>query len=316
MHQGRFSPHTQRMLFLSIIGLFGLCVGCTINDHRSPKALSDLQTGTDVQLTTGTADHFYPVWSPDGQQIAFVSTRSGNWDIWIMNRDGSDQQPLTTYSGLDTAPAWSPDGTLIAFASTQLNLQGVAQLWLMGLDGTNPQPVGSRPHNKQLFPAWSPSGRELAFIAEPMNEPAHLQLQRIDVHTATIRTLAKEHVSFAASSWHPDGKRIAFVRTPRQKKEIWTITPEGRDPQPLLADQANNSDPQWSPDGTRLAFRSDRSGSQEIWLLNLTTRQLQQLSFHRSTAGFPNWHPQGHTIAFTSNRSGSDQIWIISSLEQ
>ena len=58
-----------------------------------------------------------PLWSPDGKKIVFKSLREGNWDILLMNADGSGQTPLTTHPADDWDPAWNPQSDKIAFAS-------------------------------------------------------------------------------------------------------------------------------------------------------------------------------------------------------
>lgn len=305
--------YRYKIFLLTIVSVVLGVEGCGLDIARERFALPIFRISEETQLTSGPGDNFYPAWSPDGRRIAFVSIRSGNWDVWVMDNDGSAQQALTTDSGLDAAPAWSPGGGTIAYASRMLDHQNVTQLLLMDLSGALPKPASMDPNTKQLLSAWSPDGRELAFIAEPMNEPAHWELQVIDIQTARTRTLVKDRVGFSSLSWHPDGGAIAFVRTAsRQTREIWTITPGGADLQPILADQTNNGDPDWSPDGRMLAFSSDRSGHSEIWLLDFTTRRLQQVTTHRALARYPRWGPDGKAIAFTSNRSGRDQIWIMS----
>ena len=67
--------------------------------------------------TTTPTLHSSPLWSPDGTQIAFESSRSGNKTIYVMDADGSNPRRLTSYSGIDISPSWSPDGTQIAFES-------------------------------------------------------------------------------------------------------------------------------------------------------------------------------------------------------
>jgi Tol biopolymer transport system component len=63
----------------------------------------------------------YPAWSPDGTRIAFMGGPDGptEYDIWVMNADGSNPVQLTDSPGPDWWPAWSPDGTRIAFASVR-----------------------------------------------------------------------------------------------------------------------------------------------------------------------------------------------------
>lgn len=89
------------------------------------KKLSDLPSDT------------APAPSPDGSKIAFMSYDrggAGNWEVWIMNSDGSNMQRLTENASADGLPAWSPDGGSIAFVS---NRDGVWATWVMNADGSN-----------------------------------------------------------------------------------------------------------------------------------------------------------------------------------
>jgi TolB protein len=68
-----------------------------------------------VQLTDVPSGDTLPVWSPDGTKIAFQSLRDHNYEIYVMNADGSGQTNLTNHPGKDLEPSWSPDGTQIYF---------------------------------------------------------------------------------------------------------------------------------------------------------------------------------------------------------
>ena len=74
-----------------------------------------------------------PAWSPDGRQIAFVSDRDGNWEIYVMNADGSSQTNLTNDLPDDTGPVWSPDGRQIAFVFCR---DGSYEIYVMNADGS------------------------------------------------------------------------------------------------------------------------------------------------------------------------------------
>src|SRR6267142_6508661 len=64
-----------------------------------------------------TSEHryFFPRWSPDGKRIAFSSRRTGDYEVWVINRDGSGLQQLTQSHGGHYSP-WSPDGFQIAYS--------------------------------------------------------------------------------------------------------------------------------------------------------------------------------------------------------
>lgn len=82
------------------------------------------------RLTIVEANAGFPSWSPDGGKIAFGSKRTGNWDVWVMDSDGSNQRQLTTHEAKDMAPCWSPDGKKIVFVS---NRTGSWEVWVIVL---------------------------------------------------------------------------------------------------------------------------------------------------------------------------------------
>ncbi len=59
-------------------------------------------------LTKNPANDTRPCWAPDGKKIAFMSSRDGNWQIYVMNLDGSDQRNLTNSPDDEMSPSWSP----------------------------------------------------------------------------------------------------------------------------------------------------------------------------------------------------------------
>src|SRR5206468_4188631 len=116
----------------------------------------------------------YPASSPDKTKIAFMSQESNaagnspNYNIYLMNPDGSGIARLTDYSGEDGFPAWSPDGKKIAFSSTRDNetiagnLAPLPDIWLMNANGSD---LTRLTHNGGDYPAWSPDGKYIIFGA-------------------------------------------------------------------------------------------------------------------------------------------------------
>jgi hypothetical protein len=90
-----------------------------------------------------------PAWSPTAEQIVFVSDDSGNDEIWVVNRDGSNTRQLTRNEWeWDKHPSWSPDGSQIVFWS---NRTGTQQIWVMDADGNNLYSL-----SKTGFDDWDP----------------------------------------------------------------------------------------------------------------------------------------------------------------
>jgi len=90
--------------------------------------------------------------SPDGTKIAFISDRDGNWEIYLVDVNGSGFDQLTDTVGLEMYPAWSSDGTKIAFQS---NRDGNLEVYVMNVDGSNIRNLTNNPA-EDTFPAWHP----------------------------------------------------------------------------------------------------------------------------------------------------------------
>lgn len=123
-----------------------------------------LETGLLSQLTFGNHRNLHPSWSPDGERIAFVSNRSGNFELFTMNADGSDLRQLTDTPEDETTPEWSPDGTKIVFISVKTLDSGHQEkrLKIIVSSDDNVQ-VPTHISGNVSNPDWSPDGRYLLF---------------------------------------------------------------------------------------------------------------------------------------------------------
>jgi hypothetical protein len=95
---------------------------------------ASVEDGTAITQLTHELTDTNPEASPDGKKIAFMSLRDGNWEVYVMNMDGSEVKRLTNNGDTDGLPIWSPDGQTIAFASDR---SGEWALWAMNPDGSN-----------------------------------------------------------------------------------------------------------------------------------------------------------------------------------
>jgi len=107
--------------------------------------------GTGITQLTYDVTDTNPEVSPDGKKVAFMSRRDGNWEVYVMNIDGSDIKRLTNNGATDGLPIWSPDGQTIAFASDRkgFGFSGDWAIWAMNPDGTNQRmlfPLGGSLH--------------------------------------------------------------------------------------------------------------------------------------------------------------------------
>jgi len=115
----------------------------------------DTRTGERKMLIGSTYDQRYAEYSPDGRKIAFQSNRSGSWEVWTCDADGSNCQQITHFDGPQCGtPRWSPDGRSLAVFSTA---EGQHSIYVVAADGGNPRRVTNYPAN-DIRPSWSHDG--------------------------------------------------------------------------------------------------------------------------------------------------------------
>jgi Tol biopolymer transport system component len=120
----------------------------------------DSSDGSGVAKLTDNHNHDVdPVWSPDGVRIAFER----DYDIWVMNADGTDQVNLTESPGSsEYQPNWSSDSTKIVFSKWGGEL-ATTDIWVMNTDGSGLLNLTNTPASGEVYPVWSPNGRKMAF---------------------------------------------------------------------------------------------------------------------------------------------------------
>lgn len=145
-----------------------------------------------------------PAWSPNGKQIVFESTRSGNSDIWVMDADGTNPKNLTAGSPqFDGDPTWSPGGGRIAFTSTR---DGNAEIYLMNPKGAGLLNITNSPGD-DFDPTWSPDGELVAFVS---NRDRNFEIYETN-DRFLLKRLTHDSGLDAFPAWSPDGRWIAFT---------------------------------------------------------------------------------------------------------
>ena len=247
-----------------------------------------------------------PVWSPDGRKVVFSSRRDGNWEIYVVNADGSGQRNLTRNPALDGFPAWSPDGRKIAFVRHHENGERVH---VMNADGSGQRMLARKGH----LPAWSPDGRKIAFSGEAqgifvMNADGSRPQKLMRRPTAGRK---------ASLAWSPDGRKLSFLWDWANHDfgfDLYVMNADGsgrrRLPQRLLGSGREvglASDPAWSPDGRKIAVVSH----DDVFVMNADGSGTRRLTRNPASDSAPAWSPDGRKIAFVSDRDGTYEVYVM-----
>lgn len=187
----------------------------------------DLQSGQGGEVWRVTDDggsEGWPTWSPDGQRIAFQSDRSGNWDIWISNVDGTGLAQLTRHPAEDRFADWSPDGKKIAFTSKRSGNEEVwvvdVQAALEGGDDSGAINLTNCPAADR-YPFWSPNGKQLTFNTK---RDGNFEVYVMNADGSKPRNVSRSPGSTEGlADWSPDGKRLVFYSNRGGNKEVYVL---------------------------------------------------------------------------------------------
>lgn len=196
--------------------------------------VAPLKGGDAHLLISDPADETRPLYSPDGARLAFVSTRTGGGDIYVLTIATGELKRLTFDDGLDQLDGWSRDGRWIYFSNGTNDVGRKNDIYRVSPDGGTPMPVSADRFTNEFQAAPAPDGVTLAFAARGVGD----------------------------SQWWRNG------HSHLDESEIW-LRKEGSPAtyERLVDLNGRNAWPMWMPDGKQLYFMSDRGGTQNIWTI-------------------------------------------------
>ena len=230
----RISPDNSRLAFASLghdgfqIRMFSLVLGRMVNFQGAG--------GTNIT----------PAWAPNGKDIAYSSSRSGDPEIWVSDANGSLARRITSFRGPDVSPVFNPrTGSQIAWISGRT---GLPQLYIMDVDGSAVQRMTDGGYATSV--SWSPNGQFLAFAWDRKYGPGAPGGQDIYImEIATKRWIQLTHDGGRCDfpSWSPDGRHIVYANTADGKAghmRIMTMLADGTQKRALTGPGADM--PNWS----------------------------------------------------------------------
>jgi len=255
--------------------------------------------GAAAPITGHVALDFNAAISPDGKQVAFVSTRDGNLELYTMHADGSEMHRLTTDHAMDDHPTWSPDGSRIAFVSTREPAppgRPWNRIYVMDADGSHVRRLS--PEDASDFsPAWSPDGGLIAFTTG--NGGGDLHVMKAD---GGDRRLVVRNGGWP--TFIENGQAIAFHRQGEGNQwDVWKVKRDGSGLTRLVEDA---SMPRATFDGLKLAFVKRGGADQHIGILDVATGNLRVITEEKTAHWNPAISPDGVSVIYHRTRPGLD----------
>jgi len=234
----------------------------------------------DVTLTPLTSEPGYegePTFSPDGETIAYVSDRTGNFEIFLKQVSGGPDVNITNNPADDVQPAFSPDGKRIAFVSTRESLRDLryenfgvpatgGDIWVMPALGGNARRIAESGN----FPSWSSDGSTIVYMG---GGDFNKKIYRVPAAGGEAREIPIQHASDASRgggrfllfpSLSPDGRWLLFQST----SGAFVVPSGGGEAKHL----GNGRRPVWAPDGRSIVYSTGEAGkNSSLWKLPFST---------------------------------------------
>lgn len=209
--------------------------------YRGDLWTAPVAGGAATPITVHAAYDTAPVWSPDGERIAFASDRYGNFDVFVLPAAGGEAKRLTFHSADDTPTSFTPDGKAVLFGSARLdaatNVQfptgAQPELYQVALTGGMPVQVLSTP---AIHAAWDRAGARLAYSDQKGYE---------------MEWRKHDNSSFA--------------------RDVWVFEKATNTHRRLTGPGVDDRQPVWAPGDTALYYLSEKSGSFNVWRLDLAS---------------------------------------------
>ena len=197
------------------------------------------------------------------------------YDIYTVNRDGTNLKRLTHYDAYTAEGVLSPDGKKIVFTSLK---DGDLDIYTMNADGTNVRRLTNTPgYDGGAW--WSPDGKQIVYRANHPTDSTELRVYRDLLAQRLVRPA---------------------------KVELFLMNADGSNQHQITHLGGANFGPSWTPDGKKIIFASNylspRSGNFDLFLVNTDGSRLEQLTFDETFDGFPEFSPDGKKLVWASNR--------------
>ncbi len=274
-----------------------------------------------------------PAVSPSGDRVAFLSDKSGYFDIYMVSAidpeeteklvSGQRKSDLEELNWLQPGMSWSNDGKYIAFAARSgrrdaLNILDVKQKNIVHAFKFDIDAIAA--------PAWSPVSNEIAFVGMK-NYRSDIYVYNMD--SETLSRLTDDIFSDAAPAWSPDGAMLAFESDRKDfvnmneltgeiniaeynyhTTDIYLIHRDGSGMRRLTNGFLNETSPQWTNDPNQLLYISDETGIANIYAMDLRTGTSSVLTNLLTGCAQISWGLNSDRLAFTAFSNGGYDIYF------
>ncbi|MCC5795844.1 MAG: Tol-Pal system beta propeller repeat protein TolB [Methylophaga sp.] len=225
-----------------------------------------------------------PRWSPDGEQLAYVSFENGNSEVFVQQLRSGDRRSIAAFDGVNSAPSWSPDGKRLALT---LSRTGSPELYILELSNGELTRVTHNSQSIDTEPVWMPNGRELVFTSDRGGRP---QIYKIPVDGGRATRLTFEGNYNASPDISPDGRKMAMVHAVGGRYYIAVQDLRSGAVQ-VLTEQGRDESPSFAPNGRMILYATEQNGRGVLAAVSVDGRIHQRLAESGIQVREPAWSP-------------------------
>jgi len=224
-----------------------------------------------------------PVWSPDGNKLAYVSFQKKKPIVYLHDLRAGKQTIIANFKGSNSAPAWSPDGKRLAVS---LSREGGSQLFLINPDGSGLRRITSSP-SIDTEPRFSPDGQWIYFTSDRGGSP---QIYRMPAAGGEPQRITFEGSYNVSPRLSPDGKTLAFITRNAGKFQVALLDLGNKQVQ-IVTDSDRDESPSFAPNGRMILFATVIGGRGVLSAVSSDGRVKQRLTVAAGDVREPAWGP-------------------------